>query len=368
MKICHITSGHPLDDVRIYHKQCLSLKRAGYEVQLLGLIQGRNQEPKIPYILVGNEKVNLFKRFLYYPFKLYKKALELHSDIYHLHDPELMITALLLKMRGKKVVFDFHEDVPKQIYSKAYLRNWHKSVLAKLFKLLENYLVKRVDGIISATPQIQARFQSLAHKAVIVHNFPILEEFEEKKIIRDTKKCYVVYHGVIEKKRGIKSLMDSLDYTDIRLKLAGYIASEKLMRELKKHRNWGQVDFVGYLDRNEIKVLLNEAIAGVVTLLPTKNYQESLPVKMFEYMAAGLPVIASDFPYWKDIILKNECGICVDPENPKEIADAFSFILENPNLAKQMGMNGKKAVIDKYNWEIEANKLIRIYNSIIIDE
>src|SRR6056297_2122086 len=167
-----------------------------------------------------------------------------------------MITALLLKLRGKKVVFDFHEDVPKQIYSKAYLRNWHKSVLAKLFKSLENYLVKRVDGIISATPQIHARFQSLAHRAVIVHNFPILEEFEEKEIIRDTKKCYVVYHGVIEKNRGIKPLMDSLDYTNRRLKLAGYIESENLIKELEQHRNWGQVDFVGYLDRNGIKDLL----------------------------------------------------------------------------------------------------------------
>ena len=81
-------------------------------------------------------------------------------------------------------------------------------------------------------------------------------------------------------------------------------------------------------------------------------------------MAAGLPVIASNFPLWKEIVEKNKCGICVNPLSPREIAAAINWMLQNPTDAAEMGRNGRKAVLEKYNWEAESKKLIKFYEEI----
>jgi glycosyltransferase involved in cell wall biosynthesis len=103
------------------------------------------------------------------------------------------------------------------------------------------------------------------------------------------------------------------------------------------------------------------AVAGVVTLHPVRNYVDCQPVKMFEYMAAGIPVIASRFPFWLDIVEGNDCGVCVDPFDPAAIAAAIDHFVTHPELAMRMGENGRRAVLEKYNWQPESRKLIDFY-------
>jgi glycosyltransferase involved in cell wall biosynthesis len=86
---------------------------------------------------------------------------------------------------------------------------------------------------------------------------------------------------------------------------------------------------------------------------------------MFEYMSASLPLITSNFPFWKEIVEGNNCGICVNPLNPQEIADAIKYIINNPKEAEKMGKNGRDAVEKKYNWTIEEIKLFKVYESIV---
>jgi glycosyltransferase involved in cell wall biosynthesis len=135
--------------------------------------------------------------------------------------------------------------------------------------------------------------------------------------------------------------------------------------EIGQYQEWKSVKFLGYLNREDVNKILSESKVGLVTLHPIPNYLESLPVKMFEYMSAGIPVVASDFPLWKEIIEGNKCGICVDPLNPKEIAKAVNYIIDNPKEAQKMGENGKKAVENKYNWKIEEKKLLNLYKGIL---
>ena len=82
-------------------------------------------------------------------------------------------------------------------------------------------------------------------------------------------------------------------------------------------------------------------------------------------MSAGIPVIASNFPLWRDIIESNRCGLCVNPMRPEEIAGAIDFLVNNPAQAEQMGASGQLAVRDCYNWSIEEKKLLGLYDSLV---
>ena len=86
---------------------------------------------------------------------------------------------------------------------------------------------------------------------------------------------------------------------------------------------------------------------------------------MFEYMSAGLPIICSDFPLWREIVDGNQCGICVNPEDPKEIADAISTLMCENKKAQAMGANGRRAVENIFNWETEVKKLYHLYTKVL---
>ena len=180
---------------------------------------------------------------------------------------------------------------------------------------------------------------------------------------REKKICYV---GGISQVRGINELISSLDLIDIeiRLELAGEIENLRLESELFSNKNWERVKYYGFVGQDKIRQILKSSRIGILTLYPTPNHLDSLPIKLFEYMAAGIPVIASDFQLWKEIVEGNNCGICVNPKDPADIAKAINYLLINPDIAEEMGKNGFKAVNKKYNWDSEKQKLLTLYSTL----
>jgi glycosyltransferase involved in cell wall biosynthesis len=335
-KICHVTTVHPSKDVRIFHKECVSLANAGFDVTLLVLNSDSDICDGVKILGVNHPFKGRIDRILNAPKIALKYALEVNADIYHFHDPEFLRVALDLKRKGKKVIYDVHEDVPRQILAKY----WIPSIFRKIISLFfENKHTKDIN------------------------NYPKIEEFDMNiEASFDSKNvCYI---GGIEKVRGIEEIVNALSFIDAKLLLAGKFSNTILEETIKNNVNWNKVDFVGFLDRNGINELLKKSMAGLVTLHPIINYIDSLPVKMFEYMATGIPVIASNFPLWKNIIDEVQCGTTIDPLSPKAISEAIDFYIKNPTIAKQHGANGKKAIIKKYNWGIEEKKLIEIYKSL----
>ena len=365
-KITHLTSAHPRYDTRIFIKMCSSLaKNDDYEVSLVVADgQGHENKNKVKIFDVGAKTGGRISRMTTTVKNVYEKAKELDSDIYHLHDPELIFVGLKLKKHGKKVIFDSHEDVPKQLMAKHYLNSVTKKIASTIYKIYEKNSLKKFDFIVAATPIIRDKFLSYGCKSIDVNNYPILEEFHEI----DSKKVHnqIAYIGALYNTRGVKEIVQALEYLDgVTLVLAGAFFSNKFEDEVKSLKAWKRVDFRGFVGRDEVNEILQTSVLGLVTLHPTPSYIESLPVKMFEYMSAGIPVIASDFEYWKIIVEGANCGICVNPLEPKSIASAIKEIIDNPVLAQSMAKNGKEAVLDKYNWTMEEKKLFEVYKGLI---
>lgn len=364
IKVCHFSSAHGTSDVRIFHKECTSLAKNGYKVFLVAANCKEEVRNGVNIINAPSITKGRFFRMFNISKVVYKKALSLDADIYHFHDPELLPFALKLKRKGKIVIYDVHEDVPEQILGKPWINKYLRKAISVVFKTYENYVSKKLSFIVTATPFIRDRFLKITPHTTDICNFPIIQEFSSTTYWKD-KNNEVCYVGGITKIRGIVEIIKSLTISNTKLNLAGAYSPESLHEELKILDGWDLVNEYGFVNREQIAAILAKSKIGLVTLYPQTNYLDSLPIKMFEYMLAGIPVIASDFPLWKEIIEKHNCGVCVDPLKPGEIAKVIKNILDNDGEAEDMGKNGRKAVIEKYNWGAEEKKLIRIYKGLL---
>ncbi len=368
MKIAHLSSAHARYDTRIFIKQCSTLAASNYDTFLIIADNLGDEVKNNVQILDVGKGVTRVDRIINTTTKILQKALEINADLYHLHDPELIPIGIKLKNQGKKVIFDAHEDLPKQILAKPYLNNITRKSLSFTAKKYEQWAAKKFDAIVTATPFIRDKFLKINPNTIDINNYPKLGELDTYNIDWSSKKNTICYVGGLTKVRGIEEIVQALSqlkHQDTRLQIGGAFSEEAFEQLVKELPSWQtQVDFLGWLNRTEVSNIMETSIAGLVTLHPIINYLDALPVKMFEYMAAGIPVIASDFPLWISIIEKNQCGICVNPLNSQEISEAIDFIIENPEQAKLMGENGRVAILTKYNWNIESTKLIDLYRAL----
>jgi len=366
IKICHLSSVHQRNDIRIFEKECASLVLAGYTVYLVVNDQKPEELNRGVHIVSTGFKAQSRKhRMLQGPKAVYLKALEIDAQVYHIHDPELLSIATKLVKRGKLVIYDTHEDVPRQILSKPYIPLILRQIISYFFEIYENTKIKKLSAIITPTPHIQERFMKIHPNVVMVCNFPILSEFDQSNH-QEFKKEYITYVGALTRTRGLYEMAEALEPLPYKLILAGKFESDAIQMDiLSKYPN---IDYRGYLNRVQIVDILDRSAVGLLILHNYPNNVDSYPNKLFEYMAAKVPVIASDFPLWRGIIDQVKCGICVNPESPDEIRQAIDYILQNPQEAKAMGENGKAAVQSLYNWKAQEKALYTLYEHLLSKE
>jgi len=367
-KVAHLTSVHPRCDTRIFLKMCRSLAAAGYDVSLI-VADGKGGEVRNGVKIVDVDvSSGRFDRMVGATRRVLKRALALDADVYHFHDPELLPAGLALKRRGKRVIFDAHEDLPQQILSKSYLHPLVREPISSAVGAFERFACRRLDVVVSATPAIRDKFERLCIASVNVNNFPLLGELDTE-VSWEAKENEVCYVGGIAAIRGIRQVVAAMALcrSGVRLNLGGEFSERQVRAEMEKSTGWACVNALGFLSREQMRQTLSRSVAGIVTFLPVPNHIDAQPNKIFEYMSAGLPVIASHFPLWREIIEGNECGLCVDPLDPAAIAAAMDRLVENPDLARRMGENGRRAVHERYNWGVEEKKLLALYGKLLAE-
>ena len=354
MKVCHLTSVHTQEDIRIFHKECVSLADAGYEVYQISC--GTTYDNKGVHLIgIGAPPAGRRERMSKTAKVVYQEAVKLDADIYHFHDPELMPYAVKLKKRGKRVIFDSHEDVPAQIMDKTWILKPLRKAVSSAFHAYETHVVKKLDAVVAATPHIAEKFTGRAKKVVVVNNYPRLDDIKFHDTPFETRDKVFCYAGGIDELRGEKIMIEALKDIDATLVIAGDHEAMKV----------GNVRYTGRLDRNGINDLYAQAIAGLCILKPIDNYFYSKPIKMYEYMAAGLPFVCSDFPGWRKVAEESGAGICVDPTDPKQVRNACMYMIDNLDKAREMGQKGRKAVVEKYSWAREEKALLSLYSDIV---
>ena len=360
----HLASTHPPFDTRIFHKECKTLANAGYRVTLIvphdrdEVVDGVRIR-SVPKPKVGKERLSKTLGYLF------RAALaEAPDAIYHFHDAELIFHMFLLKLRGRRVVYDAHEDTPKQVMYQHWIPRLLRGPVSLVMRLAEWLGGRWFDGIIAAEPGILKRFP--AKRTVLVHNFPLLDElFSTMSMPYVERPLRITYVGGITRKRGVEEMLAAIDRLPATLRaelvLGGSFHPAALEDEVRQMPGAERTDIRGWLQREQVIEVLAETRVGIVTLHPTPKYLDSYPTKLFEYMSAGLPVIASDFSQWRRFVEEAQCGVLVDPMDPEAIAEAMQWMLEHPDEAAAMGARGREAVRDRYSWEQEAQKLLTFY-------
>jgi hypothetical protein len=353
---------HPPDDARIAARECRTLLDAGIATVLVAADIGRAPYPELPTLLIRRPSGRL-TRILLSTWRTMMAGLSLRGRIYHLHDPELIPMGLVLKLLGKCVVYDVHENLPKQVLGKRWLPPWSRHTAARLAALIERVADSFFDAIVVANATSLERFRN--PRTVLVRNYADVREFARSgpaRAHRD-RPPMIAYVGAISRERGLLEMVDAMAlvrHPDATLILAGPMP-EDLTDVVARRPGWDRVVAAGWHSRAAVQDLLARARIGVSVLHPLPNYLDNYPSKLFEYMASGLPSIVSDFPLWREVIDETDCGVVVDPLDPRAIAAAIDELLADPDRAEAAGERGRVATHERLNWTVEGEKLVQLY-------
>lgn len=368
--VMHLSTAHPADDARVFWRESAGLARRGFRVTLLARTD-RDVTREGVRILAMPSYGSRAKRMTLGVLHALRVALKEKADLYHAHDPELIPALVVLRVLGRRVIYDAHELLSGQVSRKHYLGTVGRRVAGSFARFAEWLIGRTAHRIVTVNDACGSIFP--AAKVSIVANYPERSHFAvdgapaPETSDSGSVEPYFVYVGGISQQRGIVELVDAmaaLDDKAVRLRLIGGFVPASLEGDMRRRPGWQSVDYRGRVPHDEVPGLLAGARAGLVTLLPTPNHLISSPVKLFEYMAMGLPVISSDFPAWRALLDGVDCAIFVDPTDPGDIARALRQILADPHRARAMGEAGRAAVRTEFNWAKQLDNLVDAYRRI----
>lgn len=369
-KVCiihKVTAPEP----RSFYKQARSLVKAGYEITLIGLYNGDEAIQGIR--LMGCKSPDSrFARFIITNYLIFIKALKENADVYHFHDLDFVPWALLLKLLTRStIIYDIREAYPEYMMIKTYIPQYMRRLLYLLVYVTEHVAAKFFDAIVPNDNYIARDFKHRHN--VVIFNFPTLDFFKNDEGVAWQDREYdLFYHGSLPTYHFeiMMKVAERLNSEDIE-NIWGIVTNDEptvtwAAQELTRRKLQHNFVFLPYTDYLAVGDYLGMAKIGIVPLPPYKKFQKNIPLKMFEFMGSGLPVVLSDLPPSRQFIEGENCAIAVEPDNIEAYARAIKLLLSKPETAVEMGNKGKQMVFQKYNWDAEEKKLIQLYEELTL--
>jgi glycosyltransferase involved in cell wall biosynthesis len=351
------------------------LQRAGYQVSLVA-VHGQD-EVKEGVSIVALPRVPRWQRPRLW-LSLLRRALEARADLYHFHDPELLlVTPWLRLLTGRPTVYDVHEVYPDFIRVKDYLPAWIRGPVAWLMGWLEPLLARLQSGLVFADDQIARIFRGVAVPKVTVFNFPSQEFVAQAAAATrevEGRDPIVLYLGGMERNRGAWLMVEAFarvlaEFPQARLLHVGHCAPPDLADEIRAHAARrgiaSALTLTGRVPFEQIGTYLQHAAVGWVTWQPVPKNQKNIPTKLFEYMAYGLPVVSSDLLSTRPFVHPGQNGYLVAADDPAAHAEAILRLLGQPEAASAMGRQGQEMVRTRYNWREMEKRLLALYAQLL---
>ena len=371
MRVCHVCSGHGADDGRVFHRECVALAEAGYDVHLIAKAPGdrpyRDHGVMVhPLAEPGSRLRRLIRRT-----RVARMAARLDPDLFHVHEPELL-GPVIARAGARPVIWDVHESYLDILMNRHWIPRWLRPIARRAWDARERQLVRRCAGVVVAMEPIANRYRAIHERVELVANYPeIVWDPQLPNPERNFLAC--LFTGTIAPNRGISQVLAALALLKARnlkvpLELAGRPMTDgylcDLLQEADRLGIRDQVHYHGILSKAQTIALQQRGGIGLVPHLSGGNNEAAWPVKLFEFMAAGLPLIYSDISRHREIAGTLCAGIPVDPEKPEQFACAIEQLVSNHGLAQRLGEAGMRTVREKFNWNIERAKLLNLYREL----
>ena len=348
---------HDSHDDRIFERACKGLAKAGIPVELI-VTHPKDEEIEGVSIKALNARSG-WQRRIFSSREAWQKAMNSDADIFHFHDPDLLPWMTRLSKAGKRVVYDVHENYSSRIH-KLPLPGFIKNVLAKWYRSYEKNCMRKFHGVVVVSESMKALFTDAHQDIEIIQNVPDLEVLGALNINGAHLAQQIIYtSGTNSDARNCRQTVSALksvvdEYPEVVMEFVGrYVPAEypSTLESIAKDTGaLSALKIEGMLPWLDNFKRTSKAYMGCVFYQDNPNNRVGIPNRLFEYMYCGIPVLAEDFPELRSIVEETQCGILVSSDKPHSIAAAAKKLLGDPDLAKQMGLNGRKAVMEKYNF------------------
>ncbi|MEZ0487425.1 glycosyltransferase [Fibrella aquatica] len=368
VKVLHVTTAHRPHDPRIVYKQCPTLA-ADYQVWCAIPDADPIVAPKVQFIRLPYYEQVIWRILLTCPLIVWK-CWRIRPDVVHFYVPEFIPFAFLFRLRGARLIYEVQENLFKKLHLKAKNRGW---LLEKAFAALDQ-MARRYCYCVFTEHGYLTTYTNLQKPSAVIYNYaslPLLDPFRRPYLSLKQPATFF-YIGWLSMERAVDTLLAAFaqlkeKHIDFFVHLFGRqtFTQQALEENINYQQVRTQLQFYGYTDQKTALPYAEGATAGLALLKPIGDYPESYTTKLFEYMALGLPVITADFPLYRDVVERHQCGFCVDPYNAEAVASALTYLINHPDEAEAMGKRGREAVILHYNWTTEAVKLLAFYKQVL---
>lgn len=374
MRICFLSSLHTPTDKRVFDKEAVSLAAGGFEVIHVATGPESDLVNKGVRILTQPALRGIFGRILNGP-RLFFRARRVRAECYHCNEVDSWIIGVLLKLTsGCKLVFDAHEAYPEG-FAEARFPEMFRPAVARALRLLFRILLLFTDRVVLAKESIANDYPDPA-KRVLVRNYVSAEYADKNRVValdrRREERIRIIHLGLISRGRGWQEIVASVSASSEPLDVifVGQFndGSESAFQEQVSRLGLGdRMKVIPWLPFEDAFRLVCSSQIGIIAFQPGwHNHVHALPHKMFDYMVAGVPVVAPEFAVEVSRILRDaDCGLLVDSSSPESIREALEFLAKNPEERARLGENGRNAIRTSFNWEHEARNLEQMYKDFV---